>query len=40
VEIASGFVKRFPYDEPEAVIFMATDVVLLTLIALAVTTRR
>jgi hypothetical protein len=35
VEIAFSFVKLFVYDEPEAVGFMAVDLVLLALLALA-----
>lgn len=38
VEIAFSFVKLFVYDEPEALGFMAVDMVLLAL--LAVTARR
>jgi hypothetical protein len=35
VEIAFSFVKLFAYDEPEAVGFMAVDLVLLGLLAVA-----
>ena len=35
VEIAFSFVKLFVYDEPEAVGFMAVDLVLLALLAVA-----
>jgi hypothetical protein len=35
VEVAFSFVKLFVYDEPEAVGFMAVDVVLLALLAVA-----
>jgi hypothetical protein len=35
VEIAFSFVKLFAYDEPEALGFMAVDLVLLGLLALA-----
>ena len=35
VEIAFSFVKLFAYDEPEALGFMAVDLVLLALLAVA-----
>ena len=35
VEIAFSFVKLFAYGEPEAVAFMAVDLVLLALLAVA-----
>ncbi len=40
VEIAFSFVKLFAYDEPEAVGFMAVDLVIVALLALAVRRNR
>jgi hypothetical protein len=40
VEIAFSFVKLIGYDEPEAVGFMAVDLVLLVLLAVATRRRR
>ena len=40
VEIVFSFVKLFVYDEPEAVGFMAVDVVLLALLAVAARRRK
>jgi hypothetical protein len=39
VEVAFSFVKLFAYDEPEALGFMATDLVIVALLALAVRRR-
>ena len=40
VEIVFSFVKLFVYDEPEAVGFMAVDLVIVALLALAVRRKR